>query len=57
MTIGKKLVYQAHVATGTIKAAVGRATGNNRLRLEGRIEQFTANVKQAGVRARHAIKH
>ena len=35
----------------------GTATGNTRLRTEGRADQFTGNTKQAGDKVKDAFKH
>jgi uncharacterized protein YjbJ (UPF0337 family) len=49
MSIGKKIAHMAE-ATGTAKKVFGRATGNTRLRGEGRVDQAKGNTKQAGER-------
>jgi uncharacterized protein YjbJ (UPF0337 family) len=36
---------------------VGRATGNTRLRTEGRVEQAKGNAKQAGAKVKDIFKH
>ncbi len=48
MSIGKKIAHKAEAAKGTAKKLVGRATGNTRLRVEGRTDQAVGNTKQAG---------
>jgi uncharacterized protein YjbJ (UPF0337 family) len=48
MSIGKKIAHKAQVAKGAAKKYIGRATGNTRLRTEGRVDQFKGNTKQAG---------
>jgi uncharacterized protein YjbJ (UPF0337 family) len=35
----------------------GRATGNTRLRIEGRADQFTGNTRQAGAKVNDAFKY
>jgi uncharacterized protein YjbJ (UPF0337 family) len=57
MSIGKKIAHKAEAAKGTIKKLVGRATGNTRLRTEGRVDQFKGNTKQAGENLKDAFKH
>lgn len=56
MSIGKKIAHKVEAAKGTAKKLVGRATGNNRLRVEGRIDQATGNAKQAGDKIKDAFK-
>jgi uncharacterized protein YjbJ (UPF0337 family) len=57
MSIGKKIAHKAQAAKGAAKKYVGRATGNTRLRTEGRVDQFTGNTKQAGDKVKDAFKH
>jgi uncharacterized protein YjbJ (UPF0337 family) len=57
MSIGKKIAHKAEAAKGAIKKIVGRATGNTRLRTEGRVDQFKGNTKQAGAKMKDAFKH
>jgi len=57
MSIGKKLAYKAEAAKGAAKKYFGRATGNTRLRTEGRVDQFKGNTKQAGENVKDAFKH
>jgi uncharacterized protein YjbJ (UPF0337 family) len=57
MSIGKKIAHKAEAAKGAIKKVVGRATGNTRLRTEGRVDQIKGNTKQAGDKLKDAIKH
>jgi len=40
MSIGKKIAHKAEAVKGAAKKYFGRATGNTRLRTEGRIDQF-----------------
>lgn len=56
MSLGRTLAHKAEAARGTVKKVIGRATGNTRLRAEGRLGQFTGNVKQASAKARDAVK-
>ena len=46
MSIAKKLARKAEAAKGATKKYSGRATGNTRLRTEGRVDQ--AHTNQAG---------
>ena len=57
MSIGRKIAHKAQAAKGTAKKIFGRATGNTRLRTEGRVDQFKGNTKQAGDNVRDAFKH
>ena len=57
MSIGKKLAHKADAVKGATTKLVGRATGNNRLRTEGRVDQAKANVKQAGAKVKDAFKY
>jgi uncharacterized protein YjbJ (UPF0337 family) len=57
MSIGKKIANKAEAAKGTAKKIFGRATGNTRLRTEGRVDQFKGNTKQAGENVKDAFKH
>ena len=57
MGIGKKLAHKADAIKGATKKYVGRATGNTRLRTEGRADQATANAKQAGAKVKDALKY
>jgi uncharacterized protein YjbJ (UPF0337 family) len=57
MSIGKKLAHKAEAAKGAAKKIIGRATGNTRLRTEGRVDQFKGNTKQAGAKLKDAVKH
>jgi uncharacterized protein YjbJ (UPF0337 family) len=45
MSIGKKLAHKAEAAKGATKKYFGRATGNTRLRTEGRAGQARGNSK------------
>lgn len=57
MGIGRKLAHKADAIKGATKKYVGRATGNTRLRTEGRADQATANAKQAGAKVKDALKY
>jgi uncharacterized protein YjbJ (UPF0337 family) len=56
MSVGKKLAHKAETAKGAAKKYFGRATGNTRLRTEGRIDQAKGNAKQAGDKAKDVFK-
>ena len=57
MTIAKKIAHKAQAAKGAAKKYIGRATGNTRLRTEGRADQFKGNTKQAGDNVKDAFRH
>jgi uncharacterized protein YjbJ (UPF0337 family) len=57
MSIGKKMAHKAKAAKGVTKKLFGRATGNTRLRTEGRAGQFKGNTKQAGAKIKDGFKH
>jgi uncharacterized protein YjbJ (UPF0337 family) len=57
MSIGKKIAHKAEAAKGATKKFFGRATGNTRLRTEGRVDQIKGNTKQAGAKMKDAFKH
>ncbi len=57
MSIGKKIAHKAEAAKGSVKKIIGRATGNTRLRTEGRVDQIKGNTKQAGDKLKDAFKH
>jgi uncharacterized protein YjbJ (UPF0337 family) len=43
-------------ASGTVKEAAGKVTGNRDLQAEGRREQAKGNVKQSGKKLKDAAK-
>jgi uncharacterized protein YjbJ (UPF0337 family) len=57
MSIGKKIAHKAEATKGAAKKYFGRATGNTRLRTEGRADQAKGNTKQAGAKVKDAFKH
>ena len=57
MSIGRTIAHKAEAAKGTAKKIFGRSTGNTRLRVEGRVDQFKGNTKQAGDKVKDAFKH
>lgn len=46
----------AENASGKVKEAAGRATGNEQLEAEGRTDQAKADLKQAGEKVKDALK-
>ncbi|MCV7438195.1 CsbD family protein [Mycobacterium seoulense] len=55
--MNKKIAHKLEGAKGATKKYFGRATGNTRLRTEGRVDQFKGNTKQAGAKLKDAVKH
>ena len=47
---------KAEETKGKVKEAAGRAVGNERLEAEGKADQTTADVKQAGEKVKDAAK-
>ena len=54
--MGDKILYAGEEAAGQVKETTGRATGNQRLEAEGKAVQASANIKQAGEKAKDAVK-
>jgi uncharacterized protein YjbJ (UPF0337 family) len=48
MSLGDKIKNAAEKAIGDAKEALGKLTNNSKLETEGKIDQGTADVKQAG---------
>lgn len=57
MTLAKTIAHKAEATVGGVKKLVGRATGNKRLRTEGRIDQAKADAKQSGTKLKDVFKH
>lgn len=57
MGIGDKIENMKDDLAGKGKEAAGKATDNERLEAEGRIDQSKADLKQAGEKAKDAFKH
>ena len=55
MGLDDKIAHAAEEAKGKVKEGAGRATGDERLEAEGQADQASANVKQAGDKARDAV--
>ncbi|MDC7121982.1 CsbD family protein [Cellulomonas fimi] len=55
MGLDDKIEHAAEEAKGKVKEGAGRATGDERLEAEGQADQTSANVKQAGDKARDAV--
>ena len=56
MAITDKAKNTAQQAKGKLKETVGKASGNNKLRAEGKADQMKGNVKQAGEKLKDAFK-
>jgi len=54
MGLDDKIEHAAEEAKGKVKEGVGNATDNDRLKAEGQADQASANIKQAGDKARDA---
>ena len=53
---GDKIGNAGEDAAGTVKQATGKATGNESLEAEGKGDQVSANVKQAGEKIKDAVR-
>ena len=51
-----KIDNKSEEVTGKVKEGVGRATDDERLEAEGRADQTSANLKQAGEKVKDAFK-
>ena len=57
MGLGDKIENMKDDLTGKGKEATGKATDNERLEAEGRVDQSQADVKQAGEKVKDAFKN
>jgi uncharacterized protein YjbJ (UPF0337 family) len=57
MNVAKKSAHTTEAFKGRVKKALGRLTGNRRLRTEGRGDQMKGNAKQAGAKIKDAFRH
>lgn len=57
MTTADKAHNRAEQAKGKAKETVGKATGNDDLRDQGKVDQGKADLKQAGEKIKDAFKH
>ena len=57
MGLGDKIENMKDDVTGKSKEAAGKATDNERLEAEGRVDQSQADVKQAGEKVKDAFKN
>ncbi|BBY31830.1 hypothetical protein GCM10023114_06370 [Mycolicibacterium sediminis] len=56
MSTAKKARNTAERLAGQAKQKIGRATGDSRLRNEGRVDEAKARVKMSGERLKDAFK-
>lgn len=56
MGIDDKIDNKSEELAGKVKEGAGRATDDERLEAEGRGEQTTANLKQAGEKVKDAFR-
>ena len=56
MGIDDKIDNATENTAGKVKEGVGRATDDERLEAEGRVNQQDANLKQAGEKVKDAFK-
>ncbi len=56
MGIDDKINNKAEEVAGKVKKGVGKATGDEELEAEGRVDQAKADVKQAGEKIKDAFK-
>ena len=57
MSITRTIAHQAEILTGGAKTMIGRLTGSQRLRNDGRADQAKGNIKQAGAEIEDASGH
>jgi uncharacterized protein YjbJ (UPF0337 family) len=55
--MGDKVEHKAEELKGKAKEAVGDATDNQQWQAEGKAEQVSGAVKQAGDKAKDAVHH
>ncbi|GIF78480.1 CsbD family protein [Asanoa siamensis] len=56
MGLDDKIDNKAEELAGKVKKGVGKATGDEELETEGRVDKAKANVKQAGEKIKDAFK-
>jgi uncharacterized protein YjbJ (UPF0337 family) len=57
MGLDDKIRNAAEDLSGKTKEAAGRGTGDERLEAEGRTDQASSDLKQAGEKVKDAFKH
>jgi uncharacterized protein YjbJ (UPF0337 family) len=56
MSLADKAKNKAQTAKGSVKKAAGDATGNDRLKAEGKADKVSGNLKNAGEKVKDAFK-
>jgi uncharacterized protein YjbJ (UPF0337 family) len=56
VSLTNKIKDKQQVLKGRIKQSFGRATGNTRLKAEGRTDRVAGNLKQSGEKTKDAFK-
>ena len=56
MSTGDKIANKTEAVTGKIKETVGDATNNESLEAQGRKDQASGNMKQAGEKVKDAFR-
>lgn len=56
MGLGDKISNKAEEAKGKVKETVGKATGNEELEAEGKVDQGKSGVKQIGENIKDVFK-
>ncbi len=56
MTMGDKMKHVAEEAKGKVKETAGKATDDESMENEGRVDQAKADLKQAGDKVKDAFK-
>ncbi len=56
MGMDDKIENKSEEVGGQVKEGVGRATGDERLEAEGKADQTSSNLKQAGEKIKDAFK-
>ena len=56
MSLGKKAKNKAKTIRGKTKTQLGKATGNKRLKTEGKADVMIGNLKYAGEKVKDAFK-
>ena len=57
MGLDDSIAHSTEDAKGKLKESAGKATGNDKLEAEGKVDQTKADVKKAGDHAKDALNH
>ena len=57
MGLDDKMKNTAESVSGKAKEATGKATDNDKLEAEGKGDQMSSDIKQAGEKVKDAFKH